>query len=445
MLQGSLDNFTLDEVLGLLAATAKTGRLELKGNRGNGTMRVHEGMLVGATASVASDEADPEDVVFELLRFDEGTFSFAPSSSEEGEALDMAEVLAAAELRLADWREIAAVVPSLRHVVAPNANLVADEITISGEEWSTLVAIGSGSAVSAVCEQLSLGEVEGSRRVMELAERGLVCVSPPKSPSSLRRPLVEGSTTGAGTASAGGNGSDEPDSDPPVAAATGITLSAPSSPSSPSSGPEPSASRNADVATAALSTPVRGSRTAGPAPDQSSSGPRPGASTRGGQGLTSSDRRTAPAPISGRSAFVAPAASSAPTPSIGTDGTGDGSGDAAASDGTASEAASAEGTVPEGSAAANEVAPSWGTVATALAARLRPAEVITEAPDAPDPRPIEEPSTPSDRPTAERRRPLVPVVPSTMTAITTETVGDDDTTDDEDDQELTIRYLRTED
>ena len=43
MLQGSLENFALDEVLGLLSGTSKTGQLEIAGNRGTGTLVFHDG------------------------------------------------------------------------------------------------------------------------------------------------------------------------------------------------------------------------------------------------------------------------------------------------------------------------------------------------------------------------------------------------------------------
>lgn len=180
MLQGSLDNFALDEVLGLLASTAKTGTLEIKGDRGMGTLALRQGQLVGATTSNTANGEGSEDVLFELLRFAEGTFTFAPGDVPGTESpRAVPEVLAAAEGRLADWRTIEAVVPSLNHTVSPVPSLPTEEITISRREWSTLIVIGSGCPVATVCSDLDLGEVEGSRQVKVLAERGLVSVGPP--------------------------------------------------------------------------------------------------------------------------------------------------------------------------------------------------------------------------------------------------------------------------
>lgn len=186
MLQGSLDNFALDEVLGLLESTSKTGRLEVTGNRGKGTLRLHQGELVDAVASITTNGVEPEAVVFELLRFEEGTFSFDTTDHEDGSfAQHVSSVLSGAEARLADWRTIEAVVPSLRHMVTPIPSLPEDEVAISRQEWATLIAIAAGCPASHVCEELGLGEVEGSRQIMGLAQRGLVAIGEPKlSPTS---------------------------------------------------------------------------------------------------------------------------------------------------------------------------------------------------------------------------------------------------------------------
>ncbi|MEM7341978.1 MAG: DUF4388 domain-containing protein [Actinomycetota bacterium] len=186
MLQGSLDNFALDEVLGLLESTSKTGRLEVTGNRGKGTLRLHQGELVDAVASITTNGVEPEAVVFELLRFEEGTFSFDTTDHEDGSfAQHVSSVLSGAEARLADWRTIEAVVPSLRHMVTPIPSLPEEEVAISRQEWATLIAIAAGCPASHVCEELGLGEVEGSRQIMGLAQRGLVAIGEPKlSPTS---------------------------------------------------------------------------------------------------------------------------------------------------------------------------------------------------------------------------------------------------------------------
>ncbi|MEM7271578.1 MAG: DUF4388 domain-containing protein [Actinomycetota bacterium] len=180
MLQGSLENFALDEVLGLLSSTNKTGQLEISGDRGTGSLMFNEGRLVDGTASHTANGTEVEDVMFELLRYGDGTFTFTNREVGEGDSPQIvAKVLAAAENRLADWRQIEAVVPSLDHHVAPSADLPADEVSINRAEWAVLTVVASGCPASQVCQALELGEVEGSRQIKLLAERQLVSVSEP--------------------------------------------------------------------------------------------------------------------------------------------------------------------------------------------------------------------------------------------------------------------------
>ncbi len=179
MLQGTLDNFALDEVLGLLAATQKTGKLEVAGDRGLGSLLFKDGAIVSADVNSAAGHST-EDVMFELLRFSSGEFTFAPSVVEASDgAEDMDKVLAAAEARLQDWKEIAAVVPSLNHIVTPTPELPEESITINRSEWAVLNVIAAGCRVSRVCDDLALGEVEGSRSIKRLAERSLVLIGEP--------------------------------------------------------------------------------------------------------------------------------------------------------------------------------------------------------------------------------------------------------------------------
>ncbi len=180
MLQGSLENFALDEVLGLLSSTSKTGQLDIKGDRGSGALMFREGRLVDGTASFTANGTGIEDVMFELLRYAEGSFTFTAREVEATEYEEnVVSILSAAENRLLDWRAIESVVPSLSHVVTPAADLPADEVTITRDEWSALSTIGSGCPASTVCERLHLGEVEGSRQIKNLAERQLVVIGEP--------------------------------------------------------------------------------------------------------------------------------------------------------------------------------------------------------------------------------------------------------------------------
>ncbi len=196
MLQGSLEDFSLDEVLGLVANTNKTGELRIDGDRGDGRLWLDAGALVAGSCSAVADRGDGDtsivDTVFELLRFRTGSFSFISGielPSEERHAVD--EVLRAAAERVAEWTSIAAVVPSLDHTVRPAPELADDTVTLDRDDWSTLIAIGEQARIGAVIEQLSLDEMAGSRRLKALAERSLIEITEPSQitePSPITEP-----------------------------------------------------------------------------------------------------------------------------------------------------------------------------------------------------------------------------------------------------------------
>jgi hypothetical protein len=178
-LQGTLDTFALPDVLRLLASTKKTGRLLVTGNRGTGSVWVDAGAVVGSDATGVVAESGPVDVLFELLRYSDGAFTFeAGTAAEKPVAARAVEpLLVDAERQLAEWREIEAVVPSMDAWVTLAGEIEGEEITIAAERWKAIVAIGSGTSVTGVGHALKLGELAVCRQVKELVELRLASVS----------------------------------------------------------------------------------------------------------------------------------------------------------------------------------------------------------------------------------------------------------------------------
>ncbi len=181
MLQGSLDNFTLDEVLNLLAGTHKSGHLRISGDRGTGSLWVDDGKLVQAEASNVTSSGDWEDVMFELLRFESGNFSFvgddiAPTPSEP---VEIAPLVERGNELLAEWQSIETIIKSPDHFLTINRTLPSDQIMLTGHEWETVVAIGEGRTVSKTFNRIGVGELKGCRRIKSVIERGLVTIEEP--------------------------------------------------------------------------------------------------------------------------------------------------------------------------------------------------------------------------------------------------------------------------
>lgn len=175
-LQGTLDTFALPDVLRLLAATRKTGRLLITGAPGTGSAWVEDGSVIGVEAEHAPHASAAVDALFELLRFKQGSFTFeadvAPTTPIE--PLDPEALVTEAEGLLSEWSEIERVVPSMDAWVTLRRTLAEPAVTIGRELWSTVVAIGGGATVRTMCDDLRLAELPMSRAVRDLSDLGLV-------------------------------------------------------------------------------------------------------------------------------------------------------------------------------------------------------------------------------------------------------------------------------
>ncbi len=180
-LQGDLSSFALPDVLRLLAGTAKTGRLGVSGPHGSGEVWLCAGDLVGGSVTTSQHATRAADVVFELLRFDEGSFLFddGEEPSELSEPSDVDEAISAAQTFLVEWADVEAVVPSMDSWVSLVAELDGPEVTVTAPQWNLLAAVGAGATVRAVGNHLEITDLNVSRRVKGLVETGLIELGEP--------------------------------------------------------------------------------------------------------------------------------------------------------------------------------------------------------------------------------------------------------------------------
>ncbi|HKY68730.1 MAG TPA: DUF4388 domain-containing protein, partial [Acidimicrobiales bacterium] len=196
-MQGTLDTFSLPDVLRLLATTSKTGRLRIDGDRGRGSVWLSDGAVVDADADRTLEGTPVDEVVFELLRFTSGSFAFDgdDAATDAGTPEDVEAVLRRADTLLSEWDELEAVVPSLEHEVTLSSDLSTDEVTIDADHWRSVVAVSSGRTVGELASALGLTELAISREVRDLVDLGIVDVSRSASPAPLRpeptRPAVD--------------------------------------------------------------------------------------------------------------------------------------------------------------------------------------------------------------------------------------------------------------
>ncbi len=180
-LHGSLDSFTIPEVLRLLAGTEKSGFLALTGDRGNGGTWLDDGRLIGGRADTAQDEAEMVDILFELLRFEVGEFSFEEdrTCTTPDEPVDVDALLGAAETMLAEFRRLEKVVPSVDHTVALVEELPKEKVEINQGLWNSIVAAGRSCTIRDIGTALELGDLDLLRAMRDLVEADLASLEEP--------------------------------------------------------------------------------------------------------------------------------------------------------------------------------------------------------------------------------------------------------------------------
>ena len=214
-LQGTLDTLSLPDLCELLSGTNKSGALHVRAEAGSGVLwfadgKVCAGEAGGQTGPPAAGGGDLlerlHDVCFELFRYTEGSFEFEadrrPSWPAE-RAVDVTGLVAETERRMAEWREIIAVIPSIearpRLVPEPPAG---GPISLDTAQWRIVTGIDGRRRVSALIRVLDGGEFTVCKILRSLVQAGLVEID--ADPSSAAGP---GENAGARPASEAGAGS----------------------------------------------------------------------------------------------------------------------------------------------------------------------------------------------------------------------------------------------
>lgn len=178
-LQGTLETFSVPEVLRLLAGTTKTGLLTLDGDRGSGKVWVNDGRIVAASSDHEQGDRVGA-VLFDLLRYETGSFVFDSGTLPDAETdvdVEVDDVLIEAERLLEEWREIAAVVPSLDVHVRLVEDLDTESVTITAAQWRSVALVGSGISARHLGAHLGVGEFDGCSAVRDLVVAGLAEIS----------------------------------------------------------------------------------------------------------------------------------------------------------------------------------------------------------------------------------------------------------------------------
>jgi len=177
-LRGEIEAFPLETVVRLIHTTNKTGQLEVRGGDGGGTLGFDGGRLVAAVAG--EDVGEPAlGMVFAATA---GTFEFipwgdAPAGNLSGDLDQLLERGAQERDRIVAIRKV---IPDDRSRFRLSERAAErGEITLSPDQWRTLLAVNGERDVTAVSEHLKGGKLATRASLAALVDAGFVDVLEP--------------------------------------------------------------------------------------------------------------------------------------------------------------------------------------------------------------------------------------------------------------------------
>ena len=229
MLKGTLDDFTLPDIIRLLSNAKKTGSLEVERSAGQGTVYFSEGDVYFAESSISKEllgqklvksgvitsnqlmkaldeqansggrlgevllssglvfedqlesavRAQIEDAVFDLLRWELGEFSWTAGETVEPEvalSVSVENLIMEASRRLDELDVIKRKIPSEHTVLnmAPAPPEGAVEINITPDEWRVMVLVNGNRSVLEIAETVGLDVFQAMRTLYGLVSAGLI-------------------------------------------------------------------------------------------------------------------------------------------------------------------------------------------------------------------------------------------------------------------------------
>jgi hypothetical protein len=190
-LSGTLDTFSLPEILLLVEHARQTGALTVTGPEGHGALYVTAGRF---SAGEAADYAGPVDdrraldirlidVCFHLFRFESGSFEFVvnqepPWTAER--ATDIGPIVDTVQQIVRAWPAVEAVLPSfdVRPEQAPD--LPEDSLTLSRTGFKVLTMVDGKRTVRQIAREVGHSVVEVGPVLRDLIEHGAVTLPPAK-------------------------------------------------------------------------------------------------------------------------------------------------------------------------------------------------------------------------------------------------------------------------
>lgn len=186
-LQGTLDTFSLAEILGLIERARHTGALVVQGPDGHGTLYSSAGRFNAGEAADYSGPVDDRhaldvrliDVCFHLMRFESGSFEFtrdvAPPWTAE-RATDISPIVETVEHIVRAWPAVEAVLPNFDVRPQLAEELPEESLTLSRTAFKIFALIDGERTVRQLAREAGHSVVEVGPVLKDLIEHGAVTI-----------------------------------------------------------------------------------------------------------------------------------------------------------------------------------------------------------------------------------------------------------------------------
>jgi hypothetical protein len=150
MLEGSLKDFSLDDLLQMVSLGEKTGELLLEGDTPFGKKSGKIFFDKGEVKDSETEESHGEVAIVELLNIKEGTFKFVPSDTagvKRSIQRSIPDLVLLATSKLDEWNRVKVRIPSVDVVFKPSTEGIPDEIHLSPVDWKVIAILGQGKTI----------------------------------------------------------------------------------------------------------------------------------------------------------------------------------------------------------------------------------------------------------------------------------------------------------
>ncbi|MGZ4690425.1 MAG: DUF4388 domain-containing protein [Acidimicrobiia bacterium] len=198
-LHGTLDTFSLAEILGLIERARHTGALLVESPEGHGTLYTAAGRFCAGEAADYSGPVEDRhaldvrliDVCFHLMRFESGSFEFTPNEAPPWtaeRATDIAPIVETVEHIVRAWPAVEAVLPSFDVRPQLADDLPEESLTLSRNAFKVFTLIDGERTVRQIAREVGHSVVEVGPLLKDLIEHGAVGIDvgdrPPRAPVS---------------------------------------------------------------------------------------------------------------------------------------------------------------------------------------------------------------------------------------------------------------------